>query len=88
MSRFDYEALLLNYIDSYADSSDDYLNIFVLTSVQWLCSTHIPSAPPATVSSILEKMITAAEAISCRSRRDTHGCRDAEDEAWIRQLWH
>ena len=58
-----------------------------VTFVQWLRSTHIRSAPPATVSSILEKMITAAEAISCQSRRYTHGCGDAEDAAWIYELW-
>ena len=62
--------------------------MFILTSVRWLRNTRIHSAPPATVSSILEKMITAADAIWCRSRRDTHRCKDAEDEAWIRQLWH
>ena len=61
--------------------------MFILTSVRWLRNTRIHSAPPATVSSILEKMITAADAISCRSCRDTHGCKDAEDDAWISRLW-
>ena len=87
MTRFDYEALLLNYTDNYADSSDDYLNIFVLMSVHWLRNTAIASVSPATVSSILEKMITTAEAMLCRSRRYTYGCRDAEDDGWIYQLW-
>ena len=32
-------------------------------------------------------MITAAEAISCRSRRDTRGCEGAEHDVWICQLW-
>ena len=61
--------------------------MFILTSVRWVGDTQISSAPPAIVSSILEKMIAAAEAISCRSRRDTYGCKDAKDEEWIDQLW-
>ena len=87
MTEFDYEALLLSYMNNYADSSDAYLNILVLTSVQWLHNTKIPSVSLATVSNILEKMVSAAEAISCRGRHNTHGCKDAEDEEWILQLW-
>ena len=61
--------------------------MFVIISVRWLNNADVDSEPPATISGILEKMITAAQAISCRSRRDTHGCEDAEDLAWIYQLW-
>ena len=81
----DYASILLHSFqtDTLSTASDHHLNMFILTSVRWLGNTDIRSAPPATVSSILEKMITAAEAISCRSCRDTHGCGNAEDEAWF-----
>ena len=79
--------LLLHCFDDLRNFNEDCINMFVITSVRWLCSTRIPSAAPATISSILRKMIGAAEAISCQSRRDIHGCRDAKDSAWVQQLW-
>lgn len=84
----DYTPILLHYFqdNTLSIASDHHLNIFIVTSVRWLDHTYISSAPLTTVSSILEKMVIAAEAISYRSRRSTHGCKDAEDEKWILKL--
>ena len=61
--------------------------MFVLVSVGYLAKTSLSSVSSATISIILEKMISAAEAISHHQRcRDVHGCEDAEDRAWAAQL--
>ena len=83
--RTDDYGSLLHYFDNLDNASDEDLNIFVITSVRYLeASQHSPSP---TVPSILEKMISVAEIISHRQRRDAHRVNNAEDAAWLGGLY-
>ena len=84
MEREDYGSLLLHYSDNLDNASDEDLNIFVITSFRYLESRYPPSP---IVPSILGKMISVAEIISHRQRRDTHRVEGAEDAAWLGGLY-
>ena len=83
MGTNDCEFLLLHYFDNADDVSDEYLNMFIITSGSYLLFLIRPSV---TTLSILEKMISVAETISRRQRRDTHRVWHAEDAVWIEAL--
>ena len=84
MRRDDYKSLLLHYFSKFDNASDEYLNMFIITSV---CYLRYRDPPSTTTSTILEKMISVAEIISHRLRRGTHRVNNAEDEAWINRLY-
>lgn len=87
MESVDYKSLLFDYFTKFDNTSEGYLN--VLTSVRYLTRTNMSSAPSATISAILEKMIRAAEVIShYQRRRSVHGCENAEDEVWMKLLYY
>lgn len=91
MGGDDYQSLLLGYFDDFDNAGEAYLDMFVLVSVRCLDETTrtIHSAPSATVSIILGKMVRAAEAISRRQmHRNTHGCEHAKDDTWISRLYY
>ena len=83
MKSDDCESLLLYYFSHFDNASDEDINMFIITAVTYLICFPGPST---TTSGILEKMISVAEAISHRKRRDTHRVEDAEDVSWIWRL--
>ncbi|EKM52041.1 uncharacterized protein PHACADRAFT_31819 [Phanerochaete carnosa HHB-10118-sp] len=83
----DYGTILCHLPINSGDSMvRDHLDIFVFSSIQWFQDSSIYDVPPATVATILHKMVSAANLISRHGRRDTRGSIGADDEGWIRAI--